>query len=105
MITDLAAAVYASEYVKEKMGNLIPGQTLIYERANGITYARYRDPPHNKIPRWEIGRDVDHESLGYSDFKSMQRIARDHEGFKDAWETMLTQYYLIKDIDIDTKNL
>lgn len=105
MITDLAAADCASEYVKEKMGNLIPGQMLIYERANGITYARYRDPPHNKIPRWEIGRDADCESLGYSDFKSMQRIARDHEGFKDAWETMLTQYYLIKDIDIDTKNL
>ena len=105
MITDLAAVVYASECAKEKMGNLIPGQTLIYERANGITYARYRDPPHNKIPRWEIGRDADHQSLEYSDFKCMQRIAHHHEGFKDAWENMLTQYYLLKDIDIDTKNL
>jgi len=105
VITDLAAAVYAREYAKEKMGNLIPGQTLIYEHANGITYARYRDPPHNKIPRWEIGRDVECESLGYNDFRNMQRMARGHEGFKDAWETMLTQYYLLKDIDIDTKNL
>ena len=36
---------------------LIPGQALIYEHAEGITYARYRDPPHNKIPRWIIGGD------------------------------------------------
>ena len=31
--------------------SLIPGQALIYERANGVTYARYRDPPHNMIER------------------------------------------------------
>jgi len=37
------------------MAELIPGAELIYERSNGVTYARYRDPPHNKIPRWPIG--------------------------------------------------
>ena len=31
---------------------LIPGQALIYTRANGVIYANYRDPPHNKIPKW-----------------------------------------------------
>ena len=36
---------------------LIPGEALIYERANGIVYARYRDPPHNTKPRWIIGGD------------------------------------------------
>ena len=34
---------------------LIPGQALIYERANGVTYARYRDPPHNMIEGWVVG--------------------------------------------------
>ena len=34
---------------------MIPGEALIYERANGIVYARYRDPPHNKKKRWIIG--------------------------------------------------
>ena len=36
---------------------LIPVEALIYERANGVVYARYRDAPHNKIPRWVIGGD------------------------------------------------
>lgn len=37
------------------MTKMIPGEALIYEHANGVTYARYRDPPHNKIPRWVVG--------------------------------------------------
>lgn len=84
------------------MGTLIPDQPLIYERADGVTYARYRDAPYNKIPRWEIGRDANCEFLGYADFRRIQEIAQHHEGFKDAWDNMLTQYYLLKDIDIDS---
>jgi len=34
---------------------LIPGEALIYERANGVVYAHYRDKP--EIPRWIIGGD------------------------------------------------
>lgn len=41
--------------MKTKDHNVIPGEALIYERANGIVYARYRDPPHNTKPRWIIG--------------------------------------------------
>ena len=36
---------------------LIPNAALIYERADGVVYARYRDPPHNTQPRWIIGGD------------------------------------------------
>lgn len=86
------------------MGTLIPNQPLIYERANGVTYARYRDPPHNNIPRWEIGRDANSPIVGYLDFKRMQEIANAHEGFRDAWENLLTQYYLLKDIDLTKKD-
>lgn len=81
------------------MGTLIPGQALIYERANGITYARYRDPPHNCIPRWAIGWDYNMTGVGYNDFRRMQELAQSHEGFCAAWEELLTQYFLLKDID------
>ena len=81
------------------MGNLIPGQPLIYERADGVVYARYRDPPHNTIPRWEIGRSSECTLLNYKDFLHMQQLANSNTGFSDAWKTMLVQYYLTKDID------
>ena len=35
----------------------IPGETLIYERATGIVYARYMNPELRHIPRWIIGGD------------------------------------------------
>lgn len=41
----------------ESDDKLIPGEALIYERANGVVYARYRDPPHNTLPRWVVGGD------------------------------------------------
>lgn len=84
-------------------GKLIPNQPLIYERANGIVYARYRNPPYNAIPRWEIGRDATSPQLGYNDFRRMQEIAEIHLGFRAAWNDLLTQYYLLKDIDTNEK--
>lgn len=43
--------------MQNKDHKLIPGEALVYERANGVVYARYRDPPHNKLPRWVVGGD------------------------------------------------
>ena len=37
------------------MGKLLPKEPLIYERANGVVFARYRDKP--EIERWVIGGD------------------------------------------------
>ena len=37
------------------MDKLIPGEPLIYERADGVVYARYRDKP--EIERWLVGGD------------------------------------------------
>jgi len=39
------------------MGSLTPGATYIYEKANGITYAREFGAPHSE--RFEIGRDLE----------------------------------------------
>jgi hypothetical protein len=41
------------------MGKLKPGATYIYEKANGITYAREFGAPANE--RFEIGRDYDRQ--------------------------------------------
>lgn len=45
--------------VTAQRSGLIPGQSLIYERVDGVVYARYRDPPHNTVPRWIVGGDPD----------------------------------------------
>jgi len=45
------------QMIKKSDKKLIPGEALIYERAAGIVYARYRDPPHNLKPRWIVGGD------------------------------------------------
>lgn len=42
------------------MGTLKPGATYIYEKANGITYAR--EAGAHPGDRFEIGRDYNHES-------------------------------------------
>ena len=49
---------------------LIPGEALIYERANGVVYARYRDPPHSLKPRWIIGGSNEAFDRATNNFKS-----------------------------------
>ena len=64
------------------MGTLIPNQPLIYERADGVLYARYRDPPHNKIPRWIVGGDpkavsrAKGELLDHHEWEELQMMAK-----------------------------
>ena len=43
------------------MGDLIPGEALIYERVDNLIYARYRDKPD--IPRWVIGGEANQTTL------------------------------------------
>ena len=60
---------------------LIPGEALIYERANGVVWARYRDPPHNTKPKWIIGGDpgavarAQGELLDYGSWKDLCELA------------------------------
>lgn len=64
-----------------KMDKLIPGQSLIYERANGVVYARYRDPPHNSIPRWVVGGEPEAvENLKY------EKIIGKFDTFWPQWD-------------------
>jgi hypothetical protein len=84
------------------MSKLIPGEALIYERANGVVYARYRDAPHNKIPRWVIGGDpgaVAREQgdlLNYSEWKELCELAEEYPTIKKLLDQLITTYYMVK---------
>ena len=84
------------------MGKLIPNQPLIYERANGVVFARYRDPPHNKIPRWVIGGEPDAtaKALGivsYDEWKNVMQIAESNANIKKQLDRLMIMYYTVKD--------
>jgi lysyl-tRNA synthetase class I len=86
------------------MPDLIPGQALIYERANGVVYARYRDPPYNTMyERWIIGGDPEAVSkatgnlLSYSEWQDMMRVANDNHTLRTQMKKLLDIYYIVKD--------
>ena len=83
--------------------NLIPGEALIYENANGVVYARYRDPPHNTIPRWIVGGDPEGVSkaqgnlFSYGEWQEMMELAKEYPTLKSQLQKAVTTYYLIKE--------
>jgi hypothetical protein len=85
------------------MGKLIPNEPLIYERANGVVYARYRDAPHNTIPRWVIGGDpaavarAQGDMLNYSDWQDLCRLSKEHPTLEKLLDQLVTMYYVVKD--------
>ena len=84
------------------MGNLIPNQALIYERANGVVFARYRDPPHNKIPRWVIGSEPEATAralgiVSYDEWKNVMQIAESNANIKKQLDRLMIMYYTVKD--------
>jgi hypothetical protein len=74
------------------MGNLISGEALIYERANGIIYARYRDRP--EIDRWAIGSLQ--PTFNYSDWKHLNELSKNNKTLKTQLDKLINLYYLIK---------
>lgn len=85
------------------LDKLIPGQALIYEHAEGITYARYRDPPHNKIPRWIIGGDpkalnkANGEIFDYEEWEDMMQESKRNPVLKKYLQKAIEAYYLTKE--------
>lgn len=84
--------------------DLIPGQALIYERANGVVYARYRDPPYNEMyDRWIIGGDPDAVNratgnlFSYSEWQDMMRLAETNHTLKTQMKKLLDIYYIVKE--------
>jgi len=82
---------------------LIPGQKLIYTRANGVVWAKYRDPPHNTKPRWIIGGDpgavarAQGELLDYGSWKELCELALQNKTLMKQLDKLVNTYYMIKD--------
>lgn len=76
------------------MGELLPGETLIYERVDKQVYARYANRPD--IPRWCIGGEAP-TVLGYDDWKNMLLLTDRNEAFKKQFDKLINLYYLLKD--------
>ena len=83
------------------MGDLIPNQKLIYERANGVVFARYANKP--EIPRWIIGGDpgavarAQGELLDYSEWKNLCEVAQTNATLKKQMDQLVTTYYIVKE--------
>ena len=78
------------------MGTLTPGTTYIYEKADGITYAREFGAPHND--RFEIGRDYQRflkDELRL--WEDIVREGRTNEALQDALDRVKLVYHLSKD--------
>jgi hypothetical protein len=83
------------------MTKLIPGAALIYERVNGTVYARYRDPPHNTIPRWVIGGTADSLAMenifSFSEWQEMIQLAKKHQTLKNELDKLKMIYYICRE--------
>ena len=78
------------------MGTLKPGAKYIYEKANGITYAREFGAPHND--RFEIGRDYERflkDELQL--WEDIVREGRTNKALQDALDRAKIVYHLSKD--------
>lgn len=83
------------------MPKLIRGQPLIYERAEGVVYARYRDPPFNLLPRWVIGGEpgaIERSEgyLSYAEYKECVKLSKRVPVLKDQLEKLIITYDLTK---------
>jgi len=80
---------------------LIPNESLIYERVNGVVYARYPNRP--EIPRWIIGGDTEAVNkangnlFSYSEWNEMMELAKNNPTLKTQIKKLLDIYYIIKD--------
>ena len=78
------------------MGTLTPGAKYIYEKADGITYAREFGAPHNE--RFEIGRD--YERFLKDELRLWEDIVREgrtNSSLQDALDRAKIVYHLSKD--------
>ena len=78
------------------MGSLKPDATYIYEKADGITYAREFGAPHND--RFEIGRD--YQRFLKDELRLWEDIVqegRTNQALQDALDRAKLVYHLSKD--------
>ncbi len=80
---------------------MIPGETLIYERVDGVVYARYRDMPN--IDRWIVGGDpggmarAQGDLFDYSEWQNLCKLAKTNTTLKKLMDKLVTTYYIVKE--------
>ena len=79
-------------------------EALIYENANGVVYARFRDEPKKTKynGRWIIGGELAavNEALGivsYDQWKELFTLADNYPTLRKQLDKTLNLYYIIKD--------
>jgi hypothetical protein len=78
------------------MGSLTPGVPLIYERANGIIYAREHGKIERRIVGYEQGADYDPIQTSVN-WNEMCRVAKSNPALKNALEQCIMIYKLSKE--------
>ena len=78
-------------------------ERLIYERANGVVYARFSDEPKKTTynGRWVIGGESDavNEALGrvsYEQYKQLFALADEYPTLRKQLDKTLNLYYIIR---------
>jgi hypothetical protein len=87
------------------MGNLKPGATYIYERADGVTYAREfgSDPLSREAIGWEYdsrtgdGRPVIDHLMENKLWGDIHRAAKTNSALQEALDRVKILYHLSKD--------
>jgi hypothetical protein len=87
------------------MSQLKPGAVLIYERANGVTYAREAGAdPATRVevgwdydPRTNDGRPLHDHIMEDRLWGEIRRTARTHEGLRQELERVIIYYQLLKE--------
>jgi hypothetical protein len=87
------------------MGTLKPGVTYIYERADGIVYAREMgaDPQTRFVVGYESAKDYDLVNQGINKYKEdtlwqeIRRAAETKPALQEALQRVKVLYELIKD--------
>jgi hypothetical protein len=78
------------------MGNLKPGATYIYERANGVTYAREAGAPASE--RIAIGWDYEfRKQLILDEWHKILEAAEQNPALQDAIDRVKVLYELSRD--------
>ena len=87
------------------MGSLKPGATYVYEKANGITYAREMgaDPNTRKEIGWDYdprtsdGRPLRDHIMDDKLWGEIRRASKSNPALQEALERVKILYYLSKD--------
>ena len=76
------------------MGNLKPGATYIYEKADGVTYAR----EFGASDRFEIGRDLKRKDLDeHNEWIKIRVAGKENPALQAAIDRVIIIYHLSKD--------